>query len=304
MFTRARYAAALAIAATGAGVVSAQAGGTAQRELVWNWNPLIGLTLALVAWRYMDGVWTLWRRSGRGRGVTRGQVAAFWGGIAALFVALISPVDALGEELFSAHMVQHMLLMLVAAPLLVVGLSPVALAWSLPHRWRRPVAQWGHRRGGLRAAWRFISQPLAAWAVFAVVLWGWHLPGPYQAALLDPTIHVIEHATFLGAALLYWWSLPIHSGRSSLGYGLGMLSIFTTALHSSVLGVLLTISPRLWYPIYADTAAVWGLTPLEDQQLAGLIMWVPSGILFLAAILALLALWLHRMERQTPATAD
>lgn len=283
--------------------VSAQAA-TAPAEIGWNWNPLIGVSLAFAGWRYMDGVWALWRRSGVGRGVTRRQVGFFWAGMATLFIALISPVDALGEVLFSAHMVQHMLLMLVAAPLLVLGMPPVALAWAMPQRWRRPAAQWWHRQAPLQKIWQFITQPLVVWVLFAAVLWGWHLPVLYQAALRDPTIHMIEHASFIGAALLFWWSLPLHGERNSAGYGLGIFSIFTTAMHSSVLGVLLTVGTTVWYPDYALTTAAWGLTPLEDQQLAGLIMWVPSGILFLVAILALLGLWLHRMEHTSQLTAE
>jgi cytochrome c oxidase assembly factor CtaG len=265
----------------------------------WNWNPLIGAALAFVAWRYMDGVWSLWRRSGVNRGVARWQVACFWLGLLALFAALISPLDGLSEQLFYAHMLQHLLLMLVAPPLLLLGLPPVALAWAMPGRWGRSLAQWWHRQTGLQALWRLITEPVSAWIIFAIVVWLWHLPGLYQAALRDPVVHALEHACFLGSALLFWWVLPLHGREHRMSYGAGVLYVFTTALHSSILGVLLTFSTSVWYADYAVTAPLWGVTPLEDQQLAGLIMWIPAGVFYLIAVLALLAAWLHAMERRS-----
>ncbi len=285
-------------------VVLAQERAGVPPALAWNWNPLIGLAMGFTAWRYMDGVWSLWRRAGAVRGVMRWQVAAFWGGWVTLFIALVSPLDALGEQLFVAHMIQHLLLMLVAAPLLALSMPPAALAWAVPRRWRRGLAQWWHPQTGLQAAWRMITSPVVTWSVFALVLWVWHLPALYQAALRDVTVHIIEHLSFLGAALLFWWVLPLHGREHRLSYGAGILYLFTTALHSSLLGVLLTFSNSVWYVDYVSSAPAWGLTPLEDQQLAGLVMWIPSGILYLAAVLVLMAGWFHAMEQQPELTTN
>ncbi len=196
----------------------------------WNWNPLTGGLLALLAWRYMDGVWRMWRRAGVGRGIAQWQVGAFWAGWAALFIALISPIDTYGETSLAVHMVQHLLLMLVAAPLLVLGLPPIAQISMIPVQWRRGLVRGWHRRKALRSMWMLLSAPLAAWGIFAGVMWGWHLPALYQAALREPSLHLLEHVSFMGAALLFWWSV---GARQALGF----LSVFTAAVHSSLLVV-------------------------------------------------------------------
>lgn len=246
----------------------------------WNWNPLIGGLLAFTGWRYMDGVWGYWQRAGAGRGVQRWQVAAFWGGMAVLFIALISPIDTLSTTSLTMHMIQHMLLMLIAPPLLVLGLPSIACVGMIPMRWRQGVVRWWNSRQFLRRFWHLLSSPLAAWGLLAVVLWGWHIPVLYEAAVNDPLVHLLEHASFFGAALLFWWSLRER-------YAVGVLLVFTTAVHSSLLGALMTLSSQVWYPIYDS---------LEDQQLAGLIMWVPGGVIFLLAGLILLWRWLYVME--------
>ncbi len=246
----------------------------------WNWNPLVGGLLALTGWRYMDGVWQYWQRAGTGQGVQRWQVAAFWGGLAVLFIALISPIDTLSSTSLSMHMTQHMLLMLIAPPLLVLGLPPIALIGTVPMRWRQGVVRWWNRRQLLKRFWHGLSKPLVAWVLLALVLWLWHIPALYEAAVNNVFVHHVEHASFFGTALLFWWSLRTR-------YALGVLLVFTTAVHSSLLGALMTFSSQVWYPIYES---------LEDQQLAGLIMWVPGGVIFLVAGLLLLWRWLYEME--------
>lgn len=260
----------------------------------WNWNPLIGAALLLPLWAYAHGVMRLWRGGNIGRGVTRWQVAAFLLGMVVLFVALISPLDPLSEQLLSAHMVQHVLLMVVAPPLLVVGAPPTVFLWVLPLRWRRGLGLWFIPGTTLRRIWNAASGGFAAWALHAAAIWLWHAPGLYQAALVYPGIHLLEHVTFFGTALLFWQAaLP----RDERRYLLGALLIFTTALHSSILGALMTFGSTVWYPFYVERAPQWGLSALEDQQLAGLIMWVPAGVIYLLAALVLFGTWLQRMER-------
>ncbi len=259
---------------------------------MWNWNPIIGFALFFTAWRYMAGVWELWRQAGTGRGVTRWQVGAFWAGLVMLFVALISPIDALGEQLFSAHMVQHLLLMQIAPPLLILGAPPLAAAWAVPQRWRRGLTQWFHRRKALNAAVRFLTQPLSAFLLHTAVLWLWHVPVLYELAVRNPVVHAAEHASFFAAGLVYWWSL-LRERRTALG----VLSLFATVLTSGILGALITFSREIWYPVYAQSTQAFGLTPLEDQQLAGLVMWIPAGTIYIVAALGLLVVWLNRMEQ-------
>jgi putative membrane protein len=136
-----------------------------------------------------------------------------------------------------------------------------------------------------------------AWSLHGIGLWLWHAPGLFQAALESELIHALQHLSFLGFALLFWWAL-IHGRQGPLGYGAAVFHVFTTAMHSGVLGVLLTFAPTLWYPAYAGSTASWGLTPVEDQQLAGLIVWVPTGVLYLIAGLALFAGWLRALDRR------
>jgi cytochrome c oxidase assembly factor CtaG len=149
----------------------------------------------------------------------------------------------------------------------------------------------------VRSAWRTATEPAVAWSVHAVALWVWHAPPLFQRTLDSHLAHTLQHASFLGSALLFWWALA-HSRRRGMGLGGAVLYTFTTAAHTGALGALLTFAPTLWYPVYGDTTA-WGLTPLEDQQLAGLIMWIPAGIVYVLAALMLSAQWLRDSEWRT-----
>jgi putative membrane protein len=237
---------------------------------------------------YAFGVRRLWGRAGVGRGVKRWQAASFAAGVVALFVALVSPLDALGGAVFSAHMVQHMVLMLVAAPLLVLGNPVVAVVWALPLTWRRTLGGWG-RNPDVRGVWYVFSNPASAWLLHAAAIWVWHVPVLYEATLYSELVHLAQHASFFGTAMLFWWAALEMGRRRRQQYGISVLYVFTTMVHTSLLSALLTFSLVLWYPIYADGTAAWGLTPLEDQQLGGLLMWVPAGLIYLAIALALLA---------------
>lgn len=265
----------------------------------WSWQPWVLVGLALSAWAYGRGVRRLWQRAGPGRVIRTWQVAGFAIGLAAVFVAFISPLSALAEALFSAHMVQHLLLTLLAAPLLVLGAPLVPFLWALPLPARRAVGRWWRRSDWVRRVWHTASQPYLVWFLYAFSFWIWHLPGLYQAALERVWVHELEHISFIVPALLFWWTV-IHplGGRRRLGYGAGALYLFTTALHSSALGALLTFARRPLYPIYLSSVAAWNLTPLEDQQLAGVIMWVPAGIVYPVSALLLLGIWLQRMDNR------
>jgi cytochrome c2 len=131
----------------------------------------------------------------------------------------------------------------------------------------------------------------------AAALWVWHIPRLFQATLTSELAHAWQHLSFFGTALCFWWAL-LYGRQERQGYGVAVLAVCTTALHSSLLGALLTFAPTPWYPAYVHTTAAWGLTPLEDQQLGGLIMWIPAGVVYLLAALALSAGWLHAIERQ------
>jgi len=266
----------------------------------WSRDPLVWAALALVAGLYLRGARALWARVGAGHGLRRWQVGAYVGGLLTLVVALISPLDALGSALLSAHMLQHLLLIAVAAPLVVLGRPTIALLWAVPTRRRRQVGRWWRRAPGIQSVWAGLSLPLVAWLLHTAALWAWHAPPLYQAALDVPILHGAEHVSFLGTGLLFWWtvlatgsgSAPASEGRRT-AYGLGALSIFALTLQSGLLGALMTFAPVPWYPAYTGRTAPWGLAPLEDQQLAGLLMWVPGGMIYAAVALGLLAVWIR-----------
>jgi putative membrane protein len=257
----------------------------------WSFEPAVVAGLVLTGWLYLQGVRAVWAGAGRGRGVQVWEAGAFGAGWFLLLMGLVSPLHRLGEILFSAHMIQHELLMAAAAPLLVLGRPIVAFLWAVPMRWRKTAGSWSAAHP-VQTVWSMISRPPVAWTLHAVAIWLWHAPPLYQAALASEVVHTLQHLSFLGTGLLFWWSL--FCGREGrLGAPFAVVYLFTTAVHTSLLGALLTFSSRLWYPLYASSTAAWGLTPLEDQQLAGLIMWIPAGIAYLIAALAVTTSWLR-----------
>ena len=234
------------------------------------------------------------RGARRRRGIRPWEAVAFATGWFVLALALVSPLHEESERLFAAHMIQHELLMVVGAPLVVLGRPVVAMLWALPPRARRWCGRVA-RRGAWRGAWRHLTEPWHAWLLHGAAIWLWHAPRLFQATLTSDAVHAAQHASFVGSALLFWWTL-IHARRRGMSDATAVLYLFTTAVHTGALGALLTFSRTLWYPAYASAGGGWGLTPLEDQQLAGLIMWIPAAVSYMIAALALLARALRRSE--------
>jgi cytochrome c oxidase assembly factor CtaG len=248
----------------------------------WTLAPAVIGGLALACWLYARGLRALHARAGR-RVVAPWRARAFAAGIATLVVALISPLDALGSALFSAHMMQHLLLVMVAPPLLLLGDPLIVSLWALPLARRRAIAAWWRRARAVRAAAHAVTRPAVAWPLHVTALWVWHLPALYERALRNEGTHVLEHASFFLTALLFWWALVRPHGRR-LGAGLAVLYLFGAALQSTILGALLTLARRPLYPGHFETTRPFGLTPLEDQQLAGLLMWIPAGAIYLVPL--------------------
>ena len=262
----------------------------------WTWEPItIGL-LAASAALYAAGTRAVWRRAGVGRGVRRWQALSFAAGLLSLALALLSPVVWLSTVLFSVHMTQHEILMLVAAPLLVFGQPLFAMLWALPRAGRETWGRWSQTPFVARS-WTAITGPFTVFLLHAFALWIWHTPRLYEAALHSEAVHAVEHLCFVLTAALFWWAM-IHGRYGRIGYGIAVLYIFLTAIHSSVLGALMTISPDVLYPDYVATGLPWHVDALEDQQLAGLLMWVPSGLVFIMFGLALFAAWLGQSDKR------
>jgi len=262
----------------------------------WTLSPVVVPLLALSGGLYAIGTRRLWSRLGRGVGVRWWEAAAFAAGWGSLWIALVSPLDALSDILFSAHMAQHEILMVVAAPLLVIGRPFLPVLWALPAPWRDTAGAWA-RRPAVRGAWSWLTAPFVVLVVHALAVWIWHMPRLFQAALASETVHGFQHLCFFWTAALFWWAL-VQGGYGRMGYGVAALFVFATSVHTSVLGALLTFAGVLWYPAYASRSAAWGFDPIDDQHLAGLYMWVPSGLTFVVLGLGLVAAWIGEAERR------
>lgn len=244
---------------TGSASAEAHSGSLAAMDLP---SILAGFALALSAGLYLSALQ-------RGAALQARHAAAFAAGGGAIALALFSPLDRAADGSFAMHMVQHELLMVAAPPLLILGRPFAALAATLP-----PAA--------LRvAAWPLRLAPRWAWALHAAALWIWHVPRWFDAALVSDSSHALQHASFFFSALLFWWAVfrRVHTGMA-------VLYVLTTLIHSSVLAALLTFAPL---PLYHGI-------PLPDQQLGGLIMWVPAGYVLL--LIGLLAF--HRLVEAHP----
>ncbi len=255
----------------------------------WRLRPETALPLFLVGWLYLRGV----RRVNHVPGHSswpRQRTPAFVGGVALLFLALQSPLDAFAETFLWVHMVQHLLLTMVAAPLLLLG-APVTLALraTKPATRRRLMATISS------APARVLGNPVVAWMSFAVVLVGSHFSPLYEAALERPLVHGIEHALYVGSALIFWWPVlsPDPGGRR-LSHPLRVLYLFLAGPVNTITALAIYSSAAVLYPHYAAVRRTWGPTPLADQALAGGLMWVVGDALLLTWVGIVVAVWMRR----------
>lgn len=254
----------------------------------WSFEPGVVLPMVVVSLLYAVGVRRLWRRGGAGRAVRPWQAACFAGGMATLALALITPLDAMGNALFAAHMLQHEILILASAPLLVAGAPMLPVLWALPMPARESLGAFGSQV--LQRPWRLLTHPVAASLLHAVAVLGWHVPSAYEASVTSEAVHALQHASFAGTAVLFWYSI-LHARDRRGRYGAAVLSLFATAGYGAALGAILAFSRQAWYDVYATTTQIWGLTPVADQQLGGLIMWIPAGLVHLPVALWFFAVW-------------
>ena len=262
--------------------------------LAWRFEPLVISMLLVVAGVYL---WAA-RRVDRAHPHNRQPARRTWlflAGLGAIGVALLSPIEAYEGAMFSVHMVQHMLLELVAAPLLLAG-GPITLALrvSTPAVRRALLAVLQSR------VMHALSFPVIAWVLFAAVNWGWHFSVLYDQALENQALHYFQHFTFLSAALLFWWpALGVDPSPWRLPHPVRLLYLFMAMPQNSFLGVALLQATTVLYPHYLTNARDWGLSPLEDQQLGGVIMWVVGDLAFLAGMAIVVILWMRHEERRT-----
>ncbi len=259
----------------------------------WNLDPVLLLGSALAVWAYRRG-----QTGGRQRPADVWRARCFAGALVALGIALVSPLDALASALASAHMVQHVLLLLVAAPLLALSAPSSTLLRGSPLAVRRASGRWRRRLGLTQGSLHALQNPTVVWLLHVATVWFWHAAVPYGAALENGLLHVLEHVSFLVTGALFWRGIMGARGAGRVSHGYAVLLVFAMAMQSVFLSVLLTFARTPWYSGYAATTTTWGLEPLADQQLAGVIMWIPAGLVYLAAGLTLMVAWIQASERE------
>jgi putative membrane protein len=256
----------------------------------WTFDPVLIVPLLLTLLVYAIG----WRRLAARASSAPSGAGLFLSGWAVLTLALVSPLHEAGERSFTMHMIEHELIMLVSTLLLAASGAGGILAWGLP----RPVrlALGGSWKSPLQSLWKGLTEPVTATVIQAVVMWGWHAPVLFDRALDSPGWHIVQHACFFLSSLLFWWAM-LHPRRGSGGYGVSAACLFATSLIGGALGALMALSQSPWYSDYAAMGMTGiGLDPTADQQLAGLLMWIPGGLVHGAAALVMAYKWLKASE--------
>jgi putative copper resistance protein D len=265
--------------------------------LGWTLEPAVALPLLAAA---LGWIWIVRRidRLHPASPVPRRRSVAFLGGLAVIAIALMSGIDTYDTTLFSVHMVQHLLLTLVAAPLIVLG-APITtvLRVATPNVRRTVILPILHSR-----VLRILTFPVVAWVIFAGVMWGTHFSPIFNRSLEDPVVHDLEHALYVGAGLLFWWP-AVGSDPSPwrMPHPVRAMYVFLQMPQNTFLAVTILNSSVPLYPHYATEIRSWGPTALEDQQIAGGLMWLCGDLLFLAAILAIVAAWMAHEKREEAA---
>jgi putative membrane protein len=253
----------------------------------WSLDPAVLAPLGIGLVVYVVGISKLWRHAGIGHGASILQAIFFALGWLCMAVAIASPLHEISERLFAMHMLEHELVMTIAAPLLVFSRPLGPMLWAFPRLWRPQVAR-AARTGAYLLGWDILSRPLVATLVHAAAIWLWHIPAVFDAALDNEMLHWLQHVSFLVTAMFFWWSLL--GLRQKAGVAIGEL--FATGMQTGALGVLLALARQPMYPAQAMLARASGVDPLQDQQLAGLVMWVPAGLVYVAAALAIAGIWI------------
>jgi len=261
--------------------------GGVEHSIGWVWEPSVLAGLAVLAIGYSLAVGPLRHRWHQAEPVPVLKQAAFYVGTLSVFVALVSPLDSLADEvLFSAHMVQHLLLMFAAPPLWLLGTPGWLVEKLIPPGQTRQALVW-------------IMHPVSAFIVFSGAMWAWHIPAAYDAALEHEWLHIVEHLVFMAVAVVGWWPvLGWYPEGESLSRPVKVLYIFAISLPCTALAALITLSPAVLYPFYGSEPLMYGLTPLADQQLGGLLMWLPADMILMGAAVLTLIRWFDESSGQ------
>lgn len=277
----------------------------------WSWRPEVIVPLLVLAVLYGRGWWVLRRRGRAEAGFAKGwRLGAYLLGLFFIAISLLSPIDTLSSFLFAMHMVQHLLMVMFAPPLLMIANPFPVFLWGLPDPLRRSVGYWLSRaisqHSPVRRTLRSLLSPGTSWFIFVIVLWGWHDPNLYNAALRHQWIHDLEHITFFVTAMLFWWRITgagprVHQKLSLLGR---VALAIAGVPPNMVLGVFLAFASEPLYSFYVEMPRITGLSALEDQSLSGIIMWIPGSMMYIIAALVMLFTWMKWEEKKGKEARD
>jgi len=265
----------------------------------WKWRSDVALVVGALGTVYMVGWYRL--RCRDPRGAPGWRLAVYLGGLVALCLALLSPIDTLGSLLFVVHMTQHELLTMVAPPLVLLGNPFPTILWGLPSALRRRAGGLLRPNARTRRALQVLTWMPVAWPLYVATLWGWHVPAAYATSLRDELVHDVQHVSFFVTALLFWWPIidPAPRLRGHIHHALRLLYVIPAAFQSQALGLIFAFFSRVLYPHYEAVPRLWGFTPLQDQSTAGLVMMQVEGMIYLAVVLLLVARMFAYDERMT-----
>lgn len=264
--------------------------------LAWSADPAALVLIPLVALLYARGLRSL---GDRRRFHASWRPLLFYLGLAVASGALVGPLDHLADELFFAHMTQHVLLVLVAVPLVLLGAPVIPLMRGVPRTVRRGLLIPLFKSRPVRGFLKLVSKPLVAWPLFVATFLGWHSTLAFEAAVGNEALHVLEHGMFAAGAYVFWWNIidPLPF-KPNLSYLVRVPYIFVTVIPNFALGAFLTYSPSAWFGVYEASAARYGLTGLEDQQLGGVIMWIPGSFIIGTALVLVLVVAVRREQQE------
>lgn len=282
----------------------------------WNWRLEVILPLLALGYLYTAGWWRLRKRTAdtrRSRTASRHQpLTATWRlisyliGLILVALALISPIDSLGQQLFFMHMIQHLLLIMIAPPLLLIANPMPVVLWGLPDKWRltagHAIGHVLHRDSQFRHVLRTITAPGIIWLVWVIALFGWHDPAMYNAALRYEFVHDLEHLSFFIASMLFWWHVTGAGPRIHKQFGyVGRIAFVLAAVPPNMtLGVWLAFNNNVIYSYYEAVPRLWGIDAITDQRIGGVIMWIPGSMMFLLAALILTSQYLGSEAAKPP----
>ncbi len=280
----------------------------------WDLRAEVILVLGVAAALYTRGWWRLRalrsstgtrqtaEGNDRGRLATRGRLAAYLSGLVILGLALMSPIDVLGGQFFFMHMVQHLLLVMIVPPLLWLASPLPFVMWGLPIPARRQVGNWLRPKSALRRRLRALTPPGIVWMLYVAFLLGWHDPGAYQAALENALIHDLEHLSFFGTAMLFWWHVIYAAPyvHKRLTRGARIAYVLAAVPPNMAAGATIAFSGQPIYTYYTAVPRLWQMTVMQDQMLGGILMWIPGSMMYILAALVLISRWLQAEEQKPP----